>query len=499
MNEQINEQKIMELMDSFTIEQTDALLNKVEITAEPYITRKLTKRTNEKLNGRKKKQFRWLVPVGVCACACAVMFMAFPGTATAIQEFFQKTFSVSSYMNVSKEQRAAIPDVQEIIQQPEEIKNYEIQLGAEMPNWESISSVRAEYNFPAFAQSEFEWIKDIKPEVKEALYDGNNVIITGFLKTDHPEAFYGDYMEVQGENQNICLVGATLKAEQNGEAIELAGGGALQLDPAAYTENKEGLRTANMDYLQSAEGVPFCVQFELENNANISKLPNGLIHATITADINDGNIDPQGRVGMIAQIHFDTVFDASKGNETDRTIGTGQTQTLEGNAVITVAYEGEGRHVYGNMEASLKGMELSVDKVESTQTGMKIDISQTLPETWGKEIVDGYFNGYSPKFGGLKFQLMLDGIEQGIVRPSGGRTEEGNTAVWVLDIPILPTELESIQTMELVPIIEYMSAFNGQPVPLGDKKAFEASADGSWEDTTEYTQLDQYALSITEK
>ncbi len=443
---------------------------------------------------KKKSSTRWLVPVAACACACALLFTAFPESVEAVKMFFQRNFDVASYMRVPAEKRTEIGDVQAVIQAPAPVTDSKILLGAELPDWELISEDRKQNDFPAFDQSAFAWLKDAKAKVREVMYDGNRIIVTGQIKTAHPEAFYRDYMPIPEAKQWISMVGATLKLDSDAEGVQLAGGSGLQLDPAAYTEGEQGVLNANMEYIRQAD-VPFYVEFELANAPEGFKISDGITRVEVSMDINDGSVDQQGDVGKIAQLRFDTIFDATKGNTSNRTLDVQQQQTLDGKAIITLGSSNEKEHFYSNMEASLDGMELLVDQVESSQTGMRVRILEKLPPSWTEEMKQGYYYGYSAKYGGLKFKLLLDGTEQEILRPSGGSVGD-NASEWNLEIPILPSELAGIQSIQLVPIIEYMTAFNGEPVPMGEKKAFTPSQDGSWEDTTEYTQLDKFALTI---
>ncbi len=480
----MNEKTITELLDSLTIEQTDQLVKHIDINASPFTKRRILKQTKAKIDGRRKKGFGFLVPVTACVCGVVVMLAAFPETADAIKEFFQKTFSVSSYMGTPQEERAAIADVEEVIQYPEQSGDYLVTLGPEIADWESIAAARQKYGFPAFAQQDFAWLKEIQPEVKEVLYDGNNVIVTGFLQTDHALAFYPSYMNAPDATQHVAFSGATLAYG----SASIAGGADPQFYADTYSEDETG-RTADPEAVHAQGGIPFQAYFVLEDG---QALPDGTIDASLTLDINDGAVDDMGGVGKIAQVQLNLSFDATSGNATKETAEYAQTQAITGDAVITVHYDdGAGYHTYGNINMPLDGMEITAEKVETSQTGLAVYITETLPTAWSDEIKSGYMDGYSAKNGGLKFILVIDGQEQGIVRPSGS-VDHG----WLVEIPILPSELAEIDTLQLVPIIEYMAEFNGEAVPLDDQKTFDLPEDEGWDDTTEHTRLDAFTLEI---
>ncbi len=496
----MNEQKLMNLMDSLTVKQTDILLKGVEIEADCRTNRRVLKKTKEKINGTHKKSKLWLIPVAACACALAVTFTAFPETADAVKAFFQKAFSLSSYMGTPQEQRVTVPEVEQAIQHPEPAEQFEIQLGEEMANWGEISAAREEFGFSPFDAEAFAWLKEIKPEVKEVLFDGSNIVVTGFVATDNPLPFFASSMEAPDASQRVSLVGAVLEYEEAGQQMQVPGVCNLQLDgEASSLSESDGMRIANEDYILAQGGVPFMAEFRLadENTfpgLNIPEsLPEGMLEATMSVEINDDTVDDMSTVGVIGKAVFDVSFDTSEGSrpaQPQLDTQEGQAHAITGRAVTTLVYDDN--FTFGNRELSYDGVEITIDKVESSLDRVKVCLTQTLPEGWDEETRAAYIAANTEYRLGLNFLAMVDGEEWG----HGSMTltgTEGGKYQYEMEIPVMGA---GINKLEILPVVEWFEAIDGEAIPLGDKKAFGLAGKTSWGADNKYTELGGNPITI---
>ncbi len=56
----------------------------------------------------------------------------------------------------------------------------------------------------------------------------------------------------------------------------------------------------------------------------------------------------------------------------------------------------------------------------------------------------------------------------------------------------------SMNTLELIPLMMYITEIDGQAIPLGETVTFDMTGRDSWEFDTDYVRLDQAWLAVIE-
>ena len=118
-----------------------------------------------------------LVPIAACLLAVVVFFTAFPKAALAVSEFFGRVFTPSRYMNEDPSARTPVPSIDEAIAAAAPADGaYTITLMPDLPNAQEFIDYRAQNGYDAFSEENWGWLKDVRPEIAEVLYDGNQLI-----------------------------------------------------------------------------------------------------------------------------------------------------------------------------------------------------------------------------------------------------------------------------------------------------------------------------------
>ncbi len=422
------ENRLEKWMDSFSREQAEDLLQDIEVNTDRRLARKIGKMTRKRLGfAAQKHRPRWLIPIAACACA-AIICTAVPPVRAAILDLFSR-FNAQVYMGTPQAQRTAIPGVEALIQQPEQSKTHEVLLGEALPDWNEISEARAASGYSTFDASQFKWLLDIKPGASEVLYDGGNTLmVTGALQTENPLPFYAPYMDIPETDQRLSLNGATFTyKDDSGNTQTLHGVCNLQIfdeEASSLASNGEE-RVANTGYILSKGEVPFVAEFSLltqtaaDGTLDTSSpwtettLPERVVDASLTLDINDSQVDDMGSIGKIAQVSFDISFDASESSTTATDVMVGQSISLTGSSIVTLNYSGsyfQDTFTCANEELSLDGMALDVTQVDQAFDSLTVYYTLHLPPDWSDETADAFLLNESGH-AGLFFLPVADGAE----------------------------------------------------------------------------------------
>jgi len=147
--------------------------------------------TKGKANTRRKPHSRALPWLAAAACLLLVIggVLSVPGVAKALRDLIYPEYrGASGYLTEQPEDRTPVADIAETLSAaaPQDV-SYKIELLGEYagdltPCDEeyntSIAELRAEQGFPAFDKEAFSFLRDIRPEVREVLYDGEETIPT---------------------------------------------------------------------------------------------------------------------------------------------------------------------------------------------------------------------------------------------------------------------------------------------------------------------------------
>lgn len=245
---------------------------------------------------------RTLVPIAACLLAIVVFFVAFPKAALAVSEFLGRVFTPSRYMNEDPAERTPVPSIDEALSAavPQD-GDYSIVLLSDFPDAQGYISDRTKGGFAPFQAADWRWLYDIRPEIAEVLYDGNQLIWNTnlFTTSEHVRAFMECFGVESGSKQKIdALMGDvtyTVAGDPTVYDLQVSGHGITPIfDEAA---------------LATADHVVLYSDFVLPEK---KPLPDGVL--TITQTIILYEVDSKGSDSPIAFLHHTFTFDTTKGN-----------------------------------------------------------------------------------------------------------------------------------------------------------------------------------------
>ena len=349
------------------------------------------------------------------------------------------------YMMQTKEEREqldqTIPDVENAIASAKpENGAYEIIMLPDMENADERNAYRLEKGQPAYSEEDWGWIREIRPEVEEVLFDGNTLVFNIRLKTDHGMSFSWD---LSGEGQHVDALcdDAYYTVQSNGQTRVLSGLGTGTI-PNSVTEDGVTLTTNSSPRDLSTEG---------------------LVLITAEIGIRDVDVEDMGNIGLLAKILYTFTFDASAGADIADPVVT--ERPLSGSAVLSM-FDDNGN--YFNERISLDGVILE-ETVSYRNTGVYVRYKiKSAPDGWteaqSKALLQssnvtadlpGMWVACTPKAGEDANEIMNPGI------PESPRSDE---CLFIL--PIFPSDYEQARETgyELRLVMRSVDSFNGESV-----------------------------------
>jgi hypothetical protein len=247
---------------------------------------------------------RTLVPIAACLLAIVVFFAAFPKAALAVSEFLGRVFTPSRYMNESPGERTAVPSIDEAIAAAAPADGaYTVTLLPDLPNAQEFIDFRAQNGYDPFSEENWGWLRDIRPEIAEVLYDGNQLIWNTnlFTTNEHVREFMEGFGMKSGSKLSVDAlmddVTYTVAGDPTVYPLYVSGHGITPISDEAT------LATADHVVLYSDFGI-----------APAQPLPDGVL--TITQNIRVCEKDAMDYGATVAIITHTFTFDTTKGNTT---------------------------------------------------------------------------------------------------------------------------------------------------------------------------------------
>ena len=196
-----------------------------------------------------KKERTWSVgrlPKRILIPLVAAAVLLITGTAVAAGVLLRDNYSPINYLDEPKAEREqkgeAIPDVEAAIASAApETKAYSITMLPDLPEAELLNGYRQAQGQPAYSEADWGWMRNIKPEIREVLYDGRNCTFTVRLHTDHGMCF--DWpREDAGQWVEALMDEARFRREGEDAASELLVSGGIQsFDETGVTPRRNRL------------------------------------------------------------------------------------------------------------------------------------------------------------------------------------------------------------------------------------------------------------------
>lgn len=431
---------------ALTVSQTQRLLSDVSelpisFAASRRIRSAVLKKAAPKALARNRIQ-KALLPIAACLIAVVMFFVAFPKAALAVSEFIERIFTPSGYMSEDPASRTPIPSVDEALAAavPKD-ENYTITLMPDLPDAQEFVDFRAQNGYAPFTDENWSWLSDIRPEIAEVLYDGNQLIWNTnlYMANAHIREFMECFGVESGSKLRVdaLLDDATYTIEGDPKVYPLSsmGGGITPIFDEAE------LADANHAVLYS--------DFAIDP---ATPLPDGIL--TITQNIRVCENDAMTYGATVAIITHTFTFDTTKGN-TPAAKTADALIPLSGEVYLSNMREetdSTGKLINWIIETkrtSLSGVKLKAT-YEYLSTGITVRFSVAeKPDGWTDDMTKSLMlpidktpnNGYINA--GLSNELLIDGV------PYSESSMPGSWANGELTytLPVFPDQYPFIQSV----------------------------------------------------
>lgn len=399
---------------------------------------------------------RTLVPIAACLLAVVFFFVAFPKAALAVSEFLGRVFTPSRYMNEDPAERTAVPSIDEAIEAsvPKD-GEYSITLMPDLPNAQEFVDYRAKNGFEPFSEENWGWLREIRPEIAEVLYDGNQLIWNTNLYTtnEHVREFMEGFGVESGSKLRVDAltddVTYTVAGDSTQYPLYVSGDGITPI----YDETS----------LSGADHVVLYTDFMIDA---AEPLPNGVL--TITQNIRVCENDGMDYGATLAVITHTFTFDATKGNTPAAELQEGDIP-LSGETYLSMDHmvsAEDGSMISWTVDTkkvSLDGVVLHAN-YDYLPTGISVTLSLArAPENWSDDMVNALLctsgrdinqNYHRP---GNVTDLYIDGtfVSEAPTADSWGFGEQKYI------LPIYPDQYSNTQSVVLKLTHVYFETRNG--------------------------------------
>ena len=402
---------------------------------------------------------RTLVPIAACLLAIVVFFAAFPKAALAVSEFLGRVFTPSRYMNEDPAERTPVPSIDEAIAAAvPQNGDYSIVLLSDFPDAQGYISDRTKGGFAPFQAADWRWLYDIRPEIAEVLYDGNQLIWNTnlFTTNEHVRAFMECFGVESGSKQKIDAL--------MGDATYTVAG-----DPTVYDLQVSGHGiTPIFDeaVLATADHVVLYSDFVLPEK---KPLPDGVL--TITQTIILYEVDSKGSDSPIAFLHHTFTFDTTKGNM--QSADDSETLIpLSGEYYLTITHNGEGNEssTIETKKVSLDGIKLKAS-YEYLPTGIVASITLAeAPDNWTSDMISSLLE---VTWRNMHDTFTKDGIANDLYIDEAFVSEAPVPDHFGLDelifiLPVFPDQYDSNPSVVMKLYLAYIETYNGTDLLSGE-------------------------------
>jgi len=401
-------QRIRESLDKLnpSEEAREAMLRNILMQGQAARERE---ESMKKADDRQRKSgyvFRKLAPV-MAAVIVAGGVLSIPGVSEAVARWVGSKFRIEQYIGTLPEDRAHVPEVDAIMQNPEEEQQRNaVYLLNETDELELFNEARAKYGFEQYDPAEWQWLKDIEPRIEDVLYENGIIYVTSSIKTD-TMLFWGGK-----DGLRLDWLGDTAVAKNGDTEIELyACSTGIQPQSGYYVDgefSEEGLR--------QHKRILLLTEYEVLREDNM--LPEGEYTFTQRSRILDCNVDVMANFATVAVVEQSFPFDTAKQGEIREIPAQGV--RFKGRYPLT-RYDWDEWYYY-NENIDLSEISVSVDCRLYT-TGMTVYFDYSCPEDWDESKVRAFAFG-SAHWDGMDYELFVDGVSLGVYRVGGGPNNE---------------------------------------------------------------------------
>ena len=412
-------------------------------------------------------------PVGFAA-ACLALILLLSGTAYAVASWLHREdYRPGDYLDTPPEQRtesSAIPEVEQVVKSAEpKSEGVKIVMLPEMDDADTLNEWRVKMGQPKYSEDDWAWVREIRPEIQEVLYDGTTFAYTVRLNTDHAAALSRE----QHGDQWLDAFEEDIRYGDTGERIATATGGS-------------GL----MEETLTADGVTV----HSENSLNGPLKGTGRVSVTAEISVQDVNVDDMAHIGLLGTIYYTFSFDMDGALAATNADTKTAERRLSGSAVLTM--DGD---VMRNLPVSLDGVVLEeTSSFRSTGVYLSYRVKEA-PADWTREMKWALLSPTNEKgkFEGMSVSYTLGGDET-VYEPSFPEVmvQDDGTLAYTVVLPLFPSDYEALKaqgvTVRLT--LHAVDSFNDEPV--GDAWVQTAFPENGWDITTGAQPLLSFPLEL---
>ena len=413
-------------------------------------------------------------PVGFAA-ACIALVLLLSGTVYAISSWIgREDYKPGDYITTPADQRtaaSAVPEIEQVVRgAAPRSEDCRFVLLPEMSDADELNGWRVKNGQKPFDEGDWAWVREIRPEVQEILYDGTAFAYTIRLHTDHAAAFS---RENHGDQWLDALVEQTLYTDSGRKIGTVTGETGLleeSYDGQSITLYSEDSLT---EPLQGSGRVSFTAEIALQ----------------------DVNVDDMAHVGLLGTVYYTFSFDLDEALKAANADTRTAERRLSGHAVLT---QEEGEKMW-NTPVDLDGVVLA-ESVSFRSTGVYLSYRvKEAPADWTEQMRRALLfpTNEKGKFEGLSVSYTLGGDEN-VYEPNFPEVmaQADGTFAYTVILPIFPSDYEALkqQGVTVCLTLHAVDSFNDQPV---DDTWFvtEFPPEG-WDTTTNPQPLASFPLDL---
>jgi len=408
---------------------------------------------------RRRAAVRAMASLAACVVAIVVFFVCFPKAAQAVASFFGIDYTPSRYMNAAPESRTPVPSVEEALDDAAPVDvGYKTIMPQDPGFPQQYQEFREKNGYEPYKEEDWAWVRDIRPEIAEVLYDGQMLMWNTNLYTSHygVEAFMrgfgypgGDPGGQNADAMTVSVVTYTVEGDPTVYKLFSSGGGLTPFKDEAVRE--------------SADHVVLYTDIYAEGDEKI--LPDGLI--TVTQTIRIAEDDAMGCCAAVGLIEHTFTFDATAGNTASANTVV-KSVPLSGETYLSMDhYESEdGAADTWSIETkkvSLDGVSLNME-TQYLPTGMRVRLTVgEAPESWTEDMKNALVritrrnSDGTIESAGVCAELYVDGELIGEAQTPNSIS--GYEIVYIL--PVFPDQYVNVSSVVLKLTYAYYETFNG--------------------------------------
>ncbi len=408
------------------------------------------------------------------AAGCLGVILVLSGTAYAVAGWFHRNdYRPGDYLDTPPEQRteaSAIPEVEQVVQNAApKSEGVRVVMLPEMEDADILNGWRTKKDQPRYDEADWAWVRDIRPEIQEVLYDGTTFAYTIRLTTDHAAAFSREH---HGDQWLDAFVERTMYTS-TAEPIAIVTGDTGIMEE---TLTEDGILLHNVDSL------------------NGPLIGSGRVSFTAEIAVMDVNVDDMAHIGTLGTICYTFSFDLDGALKATNADTRTSERRLSGSAVLTMDYD-----TMWNQPVSLDGVVLE-ETASFRSTGVYLSYRvKEAPGDWTTQMRRSLLDPTNEKgkFQGMSVSYTLGGDET-VYDPSFPEVmvQADGTLAYTVILPLFPSDYESLKTQGVTIhlTLHAVDSFNDEPV--GDSWKQTDFPENGWDTTTAAQPLITFPLDL---